>query len=180
MRRSILINAILTAAAMTAVVSCGDSSPMSSRVTGPSYAFGKGNAYGAVNGNAGSQLVACSAHDSASASAMIGSDGGTISVGNVHLVIPGNALTDSVLITATIPADTLADVQFGPQGLQFAKDVNLQIGTNGCSLGQSSPSHVDYLDNSGNVLETLTASFNNGNGTVTTKIHHFSSYAIAF
>ncbi|HUX33372.1 MAG TPA: hypothetical protein VMV51_05825 [Gemmatimonadaceae bacterium] len=125
-------------------------------------------------------LLACDAHASATASAMVGPAGGTITVGNDRLVIPGGALSDSVLITATIPADTLASIQFAPHGLQFAKGVMLLLSTAGCAVGGQTPGHVVYLDGTGDVLETLDAMFNAQAGTVVTHIEHFSSYAIAF
>lgn len=126
-----------------------------------------------------SHLLVCSAHDSAFASAWVGASGAVIQVGSDRLIIPGGALSDSILITAIVPADTLADIHFEPHGLHFNKDVILVLSTGGCNLGTQSPSHVDYLDNDGNVLETLDGAFNGGSHTVTTKIHHFSSYAIA-
>lgn len=126
-----------------------------------------------------SHLLACGAHGSASVTVTVGTAGASIHVGNDHLIIPGGALSEDTEITATIPADTLADIQFEPHGLHFAKDVMLILSTDGCSVGEHAPAHVDYLDDAGNVLETLDGTFNGGSHTVTTKIHHFSSYAIA-
>ncbi len=126
-----------------------------------------------------SQLLACGLHAAASTSAWVGASGAVIQVGNDRLIIPGGALSDSTLITATIPADTLADIHFEPHGLHFDKDVILVLSTDGCNVGAQTPRHVDYLDNDGNVLEMLEGTFNGGSHTVTTKIHHFSSYAIA-
>lgn len=126
-----------------------------------------------------SRLLACNAHDSASVSVWVGASGASIQVGNDRLIIPGGALSDSTLITATIPADTLADIHFEPHGLHFSRDVVLVLSAGGCNLEGRTPGHVDYLDNDGNVLETLDGTFNGGSHTVTTKIHHFSSYAIA-
>jgi hypothetical protein len=127
----------------------------------------------------GSHLLVCGAHDGATTSVWVGTSGASIQVGNDRLIIPGGALSDSTLITATIPTDTLADIQFEPHGLHFNKDVVLVLSTSGCNVGTQAPSHVDYLDNDGNVLETLDGTFHGGSHTVTTKIHHFSSYAIA-
>ena len=126
-----------------------------------------------------SHLLACSAHESVSVTVTAGTGGTSIHVGNDRLIIPGGALSEATEITATIPADTLADIQFEPHGLHFAKDVMLVLSTDGCSIGEHGPMHVDYLDDAGNVLETLDGTFNGGSHTVTTKIHHFSSYAIA-
>ena len=123
-------------------------------------------------------LLTCSAHGTATASAMAGPTGAVIVVGLDRLVIPAGAVAEPTLITATIPADTLADIHFEPQGLQFAKRATLVLSTVGCNLGNRTPSHVVYLDDAGNVLETLGATYN-GHAVATT-IGHFSSYSIAF
>ncbi len=135
---------------------------------------------GSSGGDDGSvpALLTCSAHGTATASATVGSAGAVIVVGLDRLVVPAGAVDEPTLITATIPADTLADIHFEPQGLQFAKRATLVLSTAGCNLGNRTPSHVVYLDDAGNVLETLGAAFNGH--AVTTAIGHFSSYSIAF
>jgi hypothetical protein len=164
---------VFTGAVLAAAAGCRDvAPPVAPAVSRPALSQrGK-------SGN--SHLLACGAHDSASVSAVVGHSGASLHLGNVHLVIPGNALADPVLITMTIPADTFADVEFEPHGLQFSKDVVLQLSTANCSLGNQSPAHVVYLDNSGTVQETLDGTYHGNSGTVVTKIHHFSWYAIAF
>ena len=189
MRSSKGIFTLLLAGAAAAVFGCRDAAPQAAiagpaaHAAAPSFDDGgKTEAGDDGGGNAhagGARLLGCTAHDSASVSVWVGASGASIRVGNDRLVIPGGALSDSTLITATIPADTLADIHFEPHGLQFAKDVILVLSADGCSLGAETPDHVDYLDNDGNVLETLDGAFNGGSHTVTTRIHHFSSYAIA-
>ncbi len=135
---------------------------------------------GSSGGDDGSvpALLTCSAHGTATATAMAGPTGAVIVVGLDRLVIPAGAVAEPTLITATIPADTLADIHFEPQGLQFAKRATLVLSTVGCNVGDRTPSHVVYLDDAGNVLETLGATYN-GHAAATT-IGHFSSYSIAF
>ncbi len=173
---------IIAAAALALAVGCRDASAPTAVARPAVAAVNRAASHGANQRDdvAGTpQLLACDTHDSASASATLGPAGGTIQVGGDRLVVPGGALTTSTLITATIPADTLADIHFAPHGLHFNKPVILVLSTTGCNVGSASPSYVVYLDNSGNVLETLDATFNGGSHTVTTRIHHFSSYAIA-
>ncbi len=181
-RTRTILTLFLAGAAAAAVFGCRDTAspaaiagPAVSRVS-PSFDRG-GESEGNDEGQ--SHLLVCGAHDAVSTSAWVGASGASIRVGNDRLIIPGGALSDSVLITATIPADTLADIHFEPHGLHFSKDVVLVLSTGGCRLGTQTPRHVDYLDNEGNVLEMLEGTFNGGSHTVTTKIHHFSSYAIA-
>lgn len=193
MRRSKWVFTLLLAGATAAAVfGCRDAAPQAA-IAGPAahaagFRFDAGSETNAgdnadreahAGDDGGAPLLVCAAHGPASVSVWVGASGASLTVGNDHLIIPGGALSDSTLITATIPADTLADIHFEPHGLQFTKDVMLVLSTDGCSLGRQAPGHVDYLDNDGNVLETLDGTFNGGSHTVTTKIHHFSSYAIA-
>jgi hypothetical protein len=175
LRRAVVV--VLTAALVATAVSCRDSQPTAilsapaARHVVPSRDAGEDDA---------PQLVACSAHGTLTESAMVGPHGAVISVGSDHLVIPAGAVEDSTLITATIPADTLADIEFEPQGLQFGKPAILTLNTAGCDVGRELPRHVVYLDAAGQVLETLEASPASGGHGVVTQIHHFSSYAVAF
>jgi hypothetical protein len=146
----------------------------------PAFDYGSGGGQGNHYAWGNPHLLTCAAHDSASVTVTVGTSGASIQVGNDRLIIPGGALSQSTTITATIPADTLADIHFEPHGLQFNKDVHLVLSTNGCSTGSDDPDDIVYLDNAGNVLETLEGTFSGSGHTVTAKIHHFSSYAIAF
>lgn len=190
MRRHVHRFTLLVASAVVvAAFGCRDANPTASIIEpAAGAALSRAGAVGHDRGveNQGAtasgqtQLLTCTAHGAATASAVVGPHGGTIAVGNDRLVIPGGALSDPVLITATIPADTLAAVQFSPHGLQFAKDAMLLLSTSGCQVGAQAPGHVVYLDGAGDVLQTLDATFNANAQVVTTSIEHFSSYAIAF
>jgi hypothetical protein len=175
-RRSLLPLALASATAF-ALFGCRDATTPA-MIAGPPSSARPTLSQG---GGGSANLLGCTAHGTSTVSAWVGSHGASLQVGNDHLIIPGNALDDSAYITATIPADTLASIEFEPHGLQFNKDVILVLSTDNCQVGDGSgPGHVDYLDAAGNVLEVLGGTFNGGSHTVTTKIHHFSSYAIAF
>ncbi len=184
-RTKSILSLFLAGATAAAVFGCRDTAPPATiagpmaNVAGPRFDRGDHAQEQERDDDGTSHLLVCSAHDSASVSVWVGTSGASIQVGNDRLIIPGGALSDSVLITATVPADTLADIHFEPHGLQFSKAVVLVLSASGCDLGEQTPGHVDYLDNDGHVLETLDGTFNGGSHTVTTKIHHFSSYAIA-
>lgn len=184
---------LIASAVVVAAFGCRDASPTASIIEPASMPAGgatlsragaaghdRGVATQDADANGQTQLLTCTAHGAMTASAVVGPHGGTIAVGNDRLVVPGGALSDTVLITATIPADTLAAVQFSPHGLQFAKAAMLLLSTSGCQTGALAPSHVVYLDGEGDVLQTLDATFNANAQVVTTTIEHFSSYAIAF
>ncbi len=176
MRRRRQLTLVFTAALVAAAVSCRDSQP-AAMISAPALSHVVPTR---DDGPGSAQLVACQAHGALSTSELVGPHGGVIQVGGDQLVIPGGALENSTLITATIPADTLADIQFGPQGLQFQKPAILVLSTAGCNLTQGQPQHVVYLDADGQVLETLNGNPAPGGNGVTTKIGHFSSYAVAF
>lgn len=175
MRRSRQVTMVLGVALAAGVVSCRDSQP-AGMISAPATANRREASEEAMW--PAPRLVSCPAHGSATASAVVGASGGVIHVGGDQLVIPAGALDDQTLITATIPADTLADIQFQPHGLQFDKPALLVLSTAGCKVGSGNPSHVDYLDDDGNVLEVLNAT--PAGGGVATHIGHFSSYAVAF
>ena len=164
------------------VAGCRDSQP-TALISVPSsrHLMPSRDAGGDGSGDAeGAQLLSCAAHGMLSASVAVGAQGGVISVGGDLLVIPAGALQSSTIITATIPADTLADIRFAPHGLQFAKPAKLVLKTTGCNLAGRSPHHVVYLDGEGEVLQTLDATPAQDGKAVATQIGHFSSYAIAF
>lgn len=174
----------LSGAAMLTALGCRDLTPPAG-ITGSKAARNLSGIHSDERSEAEVQatnphLLACQAHGSVTASAIVGPTGATIAVGRDRLVVPAGAVAESTLITATIPADTLADIHFEPQGLQFAKRATLVLNTAGCNIGNEPPSHVVYLDNDGNVLETLDATFNGRAQAVATTISHFSSYSIAF
>src|SRR6266508_5706373 len=110
-RRS-LISLALLAAAIAAIASCADPSPMGVP------AFQRGGKWSQQPTTKGGGLVAC-AQTYDSVTQVIGPAGGLIAVGNHFLWVDTMALSDTVSITAVAPADTLRWVRFQPDGLQF-------------------------------------------------------------
>jgi hypothetical protein len=109
-RRS-LIRPALLAAAIVAVASCADPSPMGV----PTFERG-GRWTGSTK--KGASLVSCSqSYDSVTQ--VVGPAGGLIAVGHHYLWVDSAALADTVSITAVAPADTVRWVRFQPDGLQF-------------------------------------------------------------
>lgn len=111
---------------------------------------------------------------------VFGPAGGTLVFGTSRLIIPPGALHDTVTISATIPGGDVSQVQFAPQGLQFAKPAGLLLDTSGCSSGDTVAPSVVYLSESGDILETIPAVYDPQWHTVAAPIWHFSGYAIAF
>jgi hypothetical protein len=151
--------------------SCGDHAP---QPTGPDASL-----LGGLLQNTG--LVSCTPLSYDSVTQTIGPAGGTIVVGPHVLSIPAGALADTVTITAVAPADTVRRVQFRPEGLTFATPASLQMSYADCSLlGGTLPKQIAYTDDALNILEYLLSVDHLWTHTVTGKLHHFSSYAVAW
>lgn len=123
------------------------------------------------------QLVSCSQRAARADSALIGPAGGTLVVGNNKLIVPAGALTQPVMISGTVPAEPYAAIHFEPSGLHFRKPAGLVLDGSGCSVPPDGV-HVDYVDDEGNVLERIDATYSNLWRTVAAPINHFSVYAI--
>ena len=108
------------------------------------------------------------------------------------IVIPKGALTSTQTITVTAPAGSLMQYQFGPHGLQFAKQVELRqdlgladlttlLGLNQLSGAYyASPTlQYDPATNTAHVDELEPTSVNLLSLSVSVKIQHFSGYVVA-
>lgn len=127
--------------------------------------------------NSSGTLVACSQRTAMSDSALIGPAGGTLVVGKNKLIVPAGALLRPVMISGTVPAEPYAAIHFEPSGLQFRKPAGLVLDGAGCTVPDGAV-HVDYVDDDGNVLERIDATYSSLWHTVAAPISHFSVYAI--
>lgn len=126
-------------------------------------------------------LLTCKPLPMATATATIGPEGGTITVGPHSLVIPPGALDSTVTITATAPSDTVNVIDFEPQGLQFDRAAALTMSYANCNtLGSLLPKQIVYTDNALDILEYLLSMDNLWKKQVTGQLHHFSTYAVAW
>lgn len=124
--------------------------------------------------------VACSTRKTIQSSGVFGPGGGTLAFGSSRLVIPGGALRDTVTITASQVDDGTSTVRFEPHGLRFYKPAGLVLDGSSCALPSDQLPAVVYVDDDGNVLETIDAYYDPHWQTVAAPIQHFSGYAIAF
>ena len=127
----------------------------------------------------GLHLLSCTTQPYDSVTRVIGSAGGTISVGPHVFMVPAGALDHSVAITAVTPAVNRREVRFAPHGLEFAAKATLTLSYSGCSLvSQILPKKIVYMDDDLNLLELIGGLDNFWSQKVTGKIGHFSSYAV--
>lgn len=126
-------------------------------------------------------LLTCRPLPRQSASAVIGTAGGTIQVGPHSLRIPRGALARSTRITAEILSDGVSSVKFGPEGLQFAKPAELALSYSHCyGPGLLLPKRIAYTTDLLAILEILRSSDDLRARVVKAPLDHFSRYAVAY
>jgi len=138
------------------------------RAAGGRLAEPNGYAYG---------LVKCQRPGLVQRSAVIGPEGGTLRVGDTYLVVPPGALSERVRLTAKV-LDTIAAVELQPHGLRFALPVRLAIDVRECSVREDQHPVLLYLDDDGEVRETLPGDLDEDAESFFSRIVHFSVYAV--
>jgi hypothetical protein len=137
---------------------------------------------GTVVGTLGNvtDLLLCSPQPYAVTKQKIGRKGGVLKVGTHSLVIPKDALSESVTITAEQIRGTTNSIRFSPERLQFDKPATLTMSYENCALVLFKKKIV-YTDENLNILEVLKASLDLfKKKTVSAPIDHFSRYAVAW
>ena len=168
---------LLAAALVLVAASCRDAGPTAPSVAAPVASAPESDLLWSLRGT----LLKCSPLPAATASATIGASGGVIQVGPHRLAVPAGALPSSVTITASFPSDTLNRVEFQPHGLQFNKPATLTMGYAHCgALAKILPKRIAYLDANLNVLELLLSLDQLWLQQVSTRLDHFSEYAVAW
>ena len=125
------------------------------------------------------ELLTCTASQTAIGINVVGPNGGTVRVGPHTLIIPRGALTRPTLIEGISLPGPFRQVSFLPEGLRFSQPVSLQLDYAGCRVTDD-PLQVVYLGDRGNLLEIEPSTDDRAARTVTGRIRHFSSYAIAY
>ena len=124
------------------------------------------------------QLLTCSSQPYVKTSKEIGRAGGTIVVGDHHLVIPRGALKRTVTITAEQMSGRVNSVRFSPEGLEFEKSATLTMSYSNC-VELLAPKQIVYTDEGLSILELLKSRDTSRRETVTVPVDHFSRYAVA-
>jgi hypothetical protein len=135
-----------------------------------------------VVGSLGSvtDLLLCSPQPYAATTLNIGPNGGVLRVGSHVLQIPGNALRQSVAITAEQIPGSNNSVRFSPEGLRFEKPATLTMSYENCALVLIQKKIV-YTDEKLKILEVLTEAVDLfKKKVVTAPIDHFSRYVVAY
>jgi hypothetical protein len=124
-------------------------------------------------------LLTCSPQPYAVSTETIGPNGGVISVGRHWLVIPQNALSESVTITAEQVPGKTNSVRFSPEGLRFQKRAALTLNYENCAVVLLQKKIV-FTTEKLEILEVLRSLDLFRSKTVSAPIDHFSRYAVAY
>jgi hypothetical protein len=177
---------------LTVGVSCTSSDSTPSEALGPSTEQQQSPSFGLIGdltdgltstvvGTLGSvtDLLLCSPQPYATTSQDIGPNGGVLKVGAHSLVIPGNALRETVSITAEQVPGKTNSVRFSPEGLQFEKPAVLTMNYGNCALVLVQKKIV-YTTENLQILEVLRSFDLFRSKSVSAPIDHFSRYAVAY
>lgn len=152
------------------VAACSDSTgPTPVAVESANLLFGGGYPY-------------CTPRPAAQAAAWIGPSGGSIKAGKHELRFPQGSLSAPTLITMYVPSDTVNQVVFGPEGLEFPLGLHptLKMDYKNCDIPKAALKRIVYTDDSLQVQESLLSVDNLITGEVAAKLKHFSRYAVMY
>jgi hypothetical protein len=132
------------------------------------------------------RLLSCPTSDAQSTSALLGTDGGTLSLGGTSVKIPLGALLEPTTVELSIPAGDYMEVDLtvnGGQHTTFPQPVVVTIDYSRCnrfstlfkllSVWNIDPSTKALLEKMGGIDNKLTQS-------ITFSTLHFSGFAIAY
>jgi hypothetical protein len=132
------------------------------------------------------RLLSCPTSDAQSTSGLIGTDGGTLSLGGTSVTIPVGALLEPTTVELTIPAGQYMEVDLtvnGGQHTTFPQPVVVTIDYSRCnrfstlfkllSVWNIDPSNKALLENMGGIDNKLAQS-------IAFETLHFSGFAIAY
>jgi hypothetical protein len=169
-RRRSFLNTIL--GVVIAAGACASNPVSSADPEPPSYS---------LLGSLSAVLVNCTPEQYTVASAVIGSAGGVLRIGQHTLVIPSGALTASVTIQGEVVSGSVNSVRFSPEGLTFRASPTLTMSYRNCSgLGMLLPKKIVFTDERLSLLQILRSLDLPAEKLVSAPLSHFSRYAIAY
>jgi hypothetical protein len=131
---------------------------------------------GSLTSTVNALLLQCNPLPYSRTSATIGSAGGVLTVGPHVLMIPRDALSQRVTITAEVVSGNVNSVRFSPEGLTFRKNVSLVMSYRNCyGLGMLLPKKVAYTNELLSILELIQSVDVAGEMKVTGQLKHFSA-----
>jgi hypothetical protein len=111
---------------------------------------------------------------------IIGPEGGKLVIGAHSYSVPARALSKYYVITGEAHSGTQVAVQFGPEGLGFARETTLWLSYTKCSFPDGVEKQVAFTDNQWNIKEYESSTDDLLNQLLGGYIVHFSQYAVAW
>lgn len=136
-------------------------------------------------GSSSPSLLECPSGESASASALVTTAGGTVSAGGVSIVIPAGALLQDANVTVSVPASKYVEADISVEGSEhfiFEQPVVVTVSYARCARSDIDlrPLSAWYIDSDTKaLLEKMPSVDNKLSRTVTFTTGHLSGYAIA-
>lgn len=128
-----------------------------------------------------SPMLVCQPLEYEATAAIIGPEGGEIRFGPHRLNIPAGALLTRTVVTAEAPTSLMVMADFSPDGLHFAKDVELRLDYEHCTQPfLPGVFHVVYVDDLLRILETPPSEDYRSSRWIRSWLRHFSKYAVAY
>ena len=182
MRKPFASRLLFTLVAVVTVVACGEhGAPTALDSADPSVSLSHRAPPRSASTPSGHQahVAKCHIPYDIYATVRVGPAGGRLDLGdNNTIVFPPGAILVDTTITARVPAGDTARVQFTPEGLQFAVPAIVTLNYSSC-ITPSSLLSVVYLK--ADTIAEIEPTVSNPNAkTITAKINHFSSYAVAY
>ena len=108
------------------------------------------------------------------------SEGGTLSLIDVQLTFPPNALATDTLISIRIPDINVFENHFGTDGLFFNAPVQVVMDYRDADLSQINEQHIRmaWYNCRTNSWDIIPCALDTVNKTVTASVYHFSAYAL--
>lgn len=172
--RSALRSLVPCALLLIGAVACGEHSATTapSAVTTPAASLLK------LTDAKSAKVATCKPQKEQFKTVTVDSKGGEVKIGENRLVIPTGALSQPTRIDAHMPPTETAQVEFSPEGLQFAVPATLTLSYASCAtplLGVI----IAYV-RADTVTEVEPSRDQVLVRKVTAPINHFSSYAVAY
>lgn len=127
---------------------------------------------------------------SATATAVIGKNGGTVSLGEATLTVPAGAVKSSTTFQIIRLPGSIVAYDFEPAGTSFPKPLTLEIKTGGTTLASYANPEVrgayfplasllNQVLGLARVSEFRNAKLSSDRGTITFTVEHFSGYMVS-
>ena len=183
-----LVRPLALAATLFVVTACSDAS----QIAGPDASTSAVEARTAATQTSSplassAQLLVCPSSQSFTATAIIGREGGTLSVGGATMTLPRRAVNRPTLFTMTVPASQYVEVEIVAENrphFNFDKRVSITLDYSRCgadAAADSKPLAAWHIDpSSKRLIEQMPGRDDRRSNSVSFGTDHLSGYALAW